>query len=142
MEVTHEKIITKLANKYEYIVVKNLNVSGMSKTHKLARSILDMGFYNFRNSLQTKLKVRNKQLNIANRWFANSKLCNNGNYHYREMTLEERIWFYFNYCTNHDRDKNAAKNLEKLAVISIVLAYEVANDGGTLVVKVLRVMLC
>ena len=39
-----EKITTELANKYDHIVVENLNVSGMSKNHKLARSILDMGF--------------------------------------------------------------------------------------------------
>jgi transposase len=126
-----EKVITKLANKHKHIVVETLNLSGMSKNHKIARLILNMEFYNFKNSLQTKIKIKNKQLNIANRWFANSKLCNNGNYHYREITLEDRIWFYFNYCTNHDRDINSAKNLEKLAVISIVLAYEVATDGGT-----------
>ena len=127
-----EKITTELANKYEYIVVENLNVSGMSKNHKLARSILDMGFYSFRNRLQTKLKARNKQITVADRWFASSKLCSNCDYHYREMTLKDRMWDCPNCSTNHDRDINAAKNLEKLAVSSTVYACGVATDGGTL----------
>ena len=127
-----EKITTELANKYDHIVVENLNVSGMSRNHKLARSILDMGFYNFRNRLQAKLKARVKQLTIADRWFASSKLCSVCDYHYREMTLKDRMWVCPNCCTNHDRDINAAKNLEKLAVSSTVSACGVATDGGTL----------
>ena len=104
----------------------------MSKNHKLARSILDMGFYNFRNRLQTKLKTRNKQLAIADKWFASSKLCSNCNYHYREMTLKDRIWDCPNCGMNHDRDINAARNLEKLAISSIVSACGVATNGGML----------
>ena len=132
-----EKITTELANNYNHIVIENLNVSGMSKNHKLARSILDMGFYNFRNRLQTKLKTRNKQLTIANRWFASSKLCSNCNYHYREMTLKDRMWDCPNCGINHDRDINAARNLEKLAVSSTVShtsveACGVATNGGML----------
>lgn len=117
-------------------MIENLNVSGMSKNHKLARSILDMGFYNFRNRLQTKLQIRNKQLTIADRWFASSKLCNNCSYLYREMTLKDRMWECPNCNVTHYRDVNAAMNLEKLAVSSTVShtsveACGVASNGGT-----------
>ena len=69
-----EKTTTEIANKYNHVVIENLNVSGMSRNHKLARSILDMGFYNFRNRLQNKLQARGKQLTLADRWFASSNV--------------------------------------------------------------------
>ncbi|TXH53307.1 MAG: transposase [Bacteroidia bacterium] len=78
------------------------------------------------------IKTRNKQLTIANRWFVSSKLCSNCNYHYDEMTLKDRIWDCPNCGINHDRDMNAARNLEKLAVSSTVSACGVATNGGML----------
>lgn len=126
-----EKSTTEIANKYSHVVIEDLNVSGMSGNHKLAGSILDMGFYNFRNRLQTKLNIRNKKLTIADRWFASSKLCSNCSYLHREMTLKDRMWECPNCNVTHDRDVNAAMNLEKLAVGSTVSACGVAANGGT-----------
>src|SRR6185437_9941295 len=127
-----EKASTELANKYNHVVLENLNVSGMSKNRKLARSILEMGFYNFRHRLQAKLSARGKQLTVADRWFASSKLCSNCSYLYSEMTLKDRMWVCPNCGTHHDRDINAAMNLEKLAVSSTVSACGVAANGGML----------
>jgi putative transposase len=127
-----EKTSTELSNKYNHVVIENLNVSGMSKNKKISRSILEMGFYNFRNRLQTKLNARGKRLTIADRWYASSKLCSNCSYLYNEMTLKDRMWVCPNCSTNHDRDINAAINLEKLAVSSTVSACGVVANGGML----------
>jgi hypothetical protein len=86
--------------------------------------------YQYRKRLQTKLKIRNKQLSTSNRWFASNKFCNNCNYHC-EMSLKDRICGYFNYCTNHYIGINVANSLEKLAIIFILLACEIANDVET-----------
>ena len=127
-----EKVTTEIANSYSHVVIEDLNVSGMSKNRKLAQSILEMGFYNFRARLQTKLKQRNKQLIIANRWYASSKSCSNCEYRNDELSLKDRMWVCPNCGLIHDRDINAAKNLEKLAVSSTVTACGVTPDGGTL----------
>jgi len=126
-----EKSTTELSNEFTHIVLENLNVRGMSKNRRLSKSILDMGFYNFRNRLEQKLKLRNKKLTIANRWFASSKICstNNCNYHYQDMTLKDRIWECPNCKVIHDRDENAAKNLMKLAVSSTVTHTSVKVCG-------------
>ena len=93
-DVKDLKALIKLANEFSHIVLEDLNIKGMSKNRKLSKSILDMGFYNFRNRLGQKLALRNKQLTIANRWFASSKACstNNCNYLYQEMSLKDRMW--------------------------------------------------
>jgi putative transposase len=129
-----EKVTTELANNNSHIVLENLNVRGMSKNRKLAKSILDMGFYNFKSRLEAKLKARNKQLMIADRWFASSKLCstNGCGYLYRDMTLKDRMWDCPNCNVTHDRDVNSARNLMNLAVSSTVSACGVSSDGGTL----------
>ena len=126
-----EKISTTIANEFTHVVMENLNVRGMSKNRKLSRSILDMGFYSFKNRLATKLKSRGKTITIANRWFASSKLCstNTCGYLYKDMTLKDRMWVCPNCKVNHDRDVNAARNLMKLAVSSTVSACGVSAIG-------------
>ncbi|GAB4399274.1 MAG: hypothetical protein OHK0053_19210 [Microscillaceae bacterium] len=42
------KLTTYLAKNHSQIVIEDLNVSGMSKNHKLASAILDGGFYESR----------------------------------------------------------------------------------------------
>ena len=134
-----EKTTTELANNYSQIAIEDLNVSGMSKNHKLSKSILDMGFYRFRNRLETKLKARGKHLILADRWYPSSKICNCCNHKNVELTLKDRIWVCPNCNVLHDRDANAAINLEKLAVSFIAHASETgveacgaASNGGTL----------
>lgn len=126
-----EKTSTTIANEFTHVVMENLNVRGMSKNRKLSRSILDMGFYSFKNRLATKLKSRGKTMTIANRWFASSKLCstNTCGYLYKDMTLKDRMWVCPNCKVNHDRDVNAARNLMKLAVSSTVSACGVPAIG-------------
>ena len=128
-----EKTTTSIANNHSHVAVENLNLSGMVKNRKLARSILDMGFYNFRNRLATKLKERNKTFILADRWFASSKICNSCSHKHQDLTLKDRMWVCPNCNVRHDRDENAARNLEKLAVSSTVSVCGVASNGGMLV---------
>ena len=50
----HHKIARKLVDKYGLIAVESLNISGMSKNHRLARAVLDAGWGSFLNILKSK----------------------------------------------------------------------------------------
>jgi putative transposase len=47
----------------------------MLKNRKLSRAISDMSFYEIRRQLEYKLKFRNGNLIVADRFFPSSKLC-------------------------------------------------------------------
>jgi putative transposase len=113
LDVLHQ-LTTSLVRNYDTIVIEDLNVKGMLKNHKLARSISDCGFGMFRAMLENKCKMYGKTLVIADRFFPSSKTCSKCGYKKEELKLSERT-FHCEKCNfEMDRDRNAAINLEKL----------------------------
>jgi putative transposase len=123
------KLTTRITHQFSKIVIEDLNVAGMIRNRKLSRSISDMGFYEFRRQLEYKSALKNKQLIVADRWFASSKLCSTCAMKNSELTLSVREWQCQHCGTNHHRDMNAAKNLEKLAVSFTVSACGASSVG-------------
>ena len=52
-----QKTTTEISQKYAHIRIQDLNVSGMVANHKLASSVLDSGFYEFRRFLTYKSPI-------------------------------------------------------------------------------------
>lgn len=106
------KVTHYISSNYNKVVIENLHVTGMLKNHKLARSIADIGFWEFRRQLEYKVVQRGGELVVADRWYPSSKLCrfclkkNDG------LTLSDRSWIC-PHCGQQiqDRDLNAAINL-------------------------------
>jgi len=107
------KITTYLAKRYKVVVIEDLNVSGMFKNHKLAGSVADCGFYEFKRQLEYKTKLYDCQLVVADRFYPSSQLCFRCN-HRQKMPLKQRV-FKCESCGFGpiDRDLNAALNLVK-----------------------------
>lgn len=123
------KFTTQLTSRFSTIVIEDLHVKGMVRNRKLSRSISDMGFHEFRRQLEYKSGLNNKKVIVADRWFASSKTCSVCANKNSELTLSVREW-QCNYCgTEHHRDINAAKNLEKLAVSFTVSACGASANG-------------
>jgi len=123
------QLTTRLTSQFSKIVIEDLHVAGIIRNRKLSRSIVDMGFYEFRRQLEYKSTLKNKHLIIAERWFASSKLCSICAMKNSDLTLSVREWQCHHCGTKHHRDINAAKNLEQLAVSFTVSACGASSDG-------------
>jgi putative transposase len=131
------KLTTSLTRQFHTIAIEDLNVSGMVKTRHLARSIADMGFYEFRRQLEYKAAMRGGQVVVADRFFASSKTCSVCGHKLVALPLAVREWTCPACGAIHDRDVNAAKNLERLALTTASSAGSNAcgeeGSGRTLV---------
>lgn len=124
------KLTSYLTDKYKYIAIEDLNIKGMMSNNRLARSIADMGFYEFKRQLMYKSEMKKCHVIIANQWFASSKICSICGNKNTKLTLSDRI--YSCICGNGmDRDLNAAKNLEELfSTESSSGNYACGQDGN------------
>lgn len=117
------KITTYLAKEFETLVIEDLNVSNMSKNHRLASAILDGGFYEFKRQLLYKKEWYGGNIIVANTFFPSSKLCSCCGNKKKNLKLSERKYSCTKCLSIMDRDLNASINLEKLAVSSTVVAF-------------------
>jgi len=110
-----------LVDEYSVIGIEDLNVRGMTKNKRLAKSVLDAGFFEFRRQLEYKAPESGAQVVVADRWFPSSKTCNACGARTKHLPLQVRSWV----CecgTSHHRDINAAINLRNNAASSAVSA--------------------
>ena len=128
---TLHKITTYLAKNFETVVVEDLKVSNMVKNHNLASAILDGGFYEFKTQLLYKKEWYGGNLIIANTYFPSSKLCSCCGSKKEVLKLSEREYSCTECGSILDRDFNASKNLENLAVSSTVAAFGDKSSDST-----------
>lgn len=94
------------------IVIESLKPKNMSKNRKLASSILDASFGMISLQLEYKCKREGIHLVKAHPFYPSSQLCSNCGHRYKELKLTERYWECRCCGTSHDRDYNAALNLQ------------------------------
>ena len=126
------KLTTDLARRFQVIGIEDLNVRGMMANEKLARSIADMGFHEFRRQLDYKVKMHGGIVIAAPRFYPSSKTCSACGHVVPTLPLSVREWTCPACGVDHDRDHNAAVNLERLAVSSTVTACGEESSGGGL----------
>ena len=107
------KVTNQLLNDNQVIVMEDLNVSGMMKNHKLSKSIQELSLFKFKSMLNYKAEWSGRTVIQVNRYFPSSKLCSCCGYKNTELELKDRSWICPSCGANHDRDFNAALNIEK-----------------------------
>ncbi len=118
VDILH-KATTYLTKNFTTIVLEDLNVRGMMKNRRLSRAISEVGFYEFRRQLEYKASLYGSTIVVADRWFPSSKKCSSCGAVRDRLELSERFWTCDHCGVEHDRDVNAAKNLENLVALSL-----------------------
>jgi putative transposase len=109
------KLTTRVRAEYGTVVVEDLNVAGMLRNRRLARSVSDAGFGEIRRQLTYKGRGKACPTIVANRWYPSSKTCSNCGAAKAKLPLHVRV-FTCDICgLALDRDENAARNLVALA---------------------------
>lgn len=104
-------VVNELLKYYDTIYMEDLNVSGMLKNHKLAKAIQEVGFHKFKEILQNKALMNDKQVVFINRFYPSSKTCSCCGYKNKDLKLSDRFWVCSECNTKLDRDLNAAINI-------------------------------
>ncbi|GHO76967.1 transposase [Ktedonobacter sp. SOSP1-85] len=134
-DVLH-KMTTKLANGYGIIGIETLNLKGLLKNRRLARSFSDASLGKLLTLLTSKVQQRGGHVIKVGRFFPSSKTCHCCGWKWETMTLEDRIFV----CQNpscpydqfpQDRDHNAGQNILREALHLIGVIDQVVTDIGS-----------
>jgi len=98
------------------IVLEDLNVSGMMKNKHLSEAIAEQNLNEFRRQIEYKAEWAGIEVVTADRFYPSSKKCSSCGSIKRDLKLKDRVYKCSECGLNINRDVNAAKNLEQLAV--------------------------
>lgn len=110
------KLSTRMVNENQVITLEDLNVSGMLKNRRLARVISLQGWREFRVLCEAKAEKCGRQFNVISRWEPTSQVCSDCGYRWGKLDLSIRSVVCLNCGVEHDRDENAAKNIDKVGI--------------------------
>ncbi|MDH5795945.1 MAG: transposase [Anaplasmataceae bacterium] len=116
------KLSCRVANKYDGVIVEDINLQHMSRCLNFGKSIHDNGFGMFREFLKYKLEDRGKYYGVINKWFASSKLCSECGTKNNNLKLSDKIYKCINAACNLiiNRDLNAAINIKTVGTTGLV----------------------
>lgn len=106
------KFTTKTIRENQTIIVEGLSVANMLKNTRLAKSIANASWGEMFRQLEYKAEWNGRKYLELDRFFPSSKLCSNCGHLLVKLPLSVREWSCPKCETLHNRDENAAKNIE------------------------------
>lgn len=106
--------------KPSYIVIEDLNVSGMMKNRHLSKAIAQQKFFEFRTKLSQKCKEFGIELRVVGRFYPSSKTCHVCGHIKRDLKLSDRTYRCSECGYVEDRDINASLNLRDAKTYTII----------------------
>ena len=128
----NNKLTTKLISENQAIAVESLNVKGMQKNHKLAKSIADSAWGDFFRKLKYKAEWYGRSFLEIDRWFPSSKRCNCCGHINNGLKLNDRTFECPSCKEALDRDTNAAKNILTVGLAGLAFGENVRLGNNNL----------
>ena len=122
-----QTVTTHLVRESQAIGIEDLAVSNLLRNRRLARAIGDAGWGELRRQLSYKADWYGRDLVVADRWYPSSKTCSACGHRLKTLPLDVRHWTCPECGAGHDRDVNAAINLERAARAAVLAR------GGSLI---------
>ena len=106
--------------KPSYIVIEDLNISGMMKNRHLSKAVVQQKFFEFRSKLVNKCKEIGIELRVVDRFYPSSKTCHGCGHVKRDLKLSDRTYKCSECGYVEDRDINASLNLRDAKTYTII----------------------
>jgi len=106
------KLSTRMIRENQAVILEDLNVSGLVRNRKLSRAISDLGWRQFRTLLEGKAEKYGREFCVISRWEPTSQTCSCCGFRGGKLDLSVREWTCLNCEAIHDRDVNAAVNIQ------------------------------
>ncbi|OCA52894.1 RNA-guided endonuclease InsQ/TnpB family protein [Photorhabdus namnaonensis] len=123
------KLSRTIVDESQAVIVETLKAANMMKNPHLARAIGDAGWSGFITKLEYKAAEKGVHLVKLDQWFASSKTCHCCGHKMPEMPLNRRIWQCPECGVEHDRDINAAINIERKGILELCAAGLVVQSA-------------
>ncbi len=107
-----DKLSHRMVTEHGLVKLETLNVKGMVRNRSIAKSISDSGWGAFGRMCEYKAPWHGSAVLRIGRFFPSSKVCHVCGLINEGLTLADRIWTCESCGTEHDRDHNAAINIE------------------------------
>lgn len=110
-----QKVTSIITTQHTHIVMENLDVVGMVRNSPTPQDVLDMSFYDIRETITYKSLLNGVEFIMSDRYYPSSKMCSECGYVKKNLRVNERSWVCPNCGVIHNRDLNAAVNLVRYA---------------------------
>jgi len=113
------KLSTRIIRENQTVSVEDLNVAGLQKNRCLAKSISDASWSEFVRQLEYKAAWYGRSFVKISRWYPSSQICSTCGHQDGKKALSVRDWTCPKCGTTHDRDINAAININTAGLAEI-----------------------
>ena len=115
------KTINSIAKtKPAFVVIEDLNISGMMKNRHLSKAVAQQKFFEFRTKLISKCKENNIELRVVDRFYPISKTRHVCGHIKKDLKLSDRTYRCDECGYVEDRDINASLNLRDAKTYTII----------------------
>ena len=126
------KTSTRLVRENQTVSLEDLHVKGMLKNRSLSRAISEQGWGQLRSMCEAKaLQFENRTVSIISQWEPTSQTCSDCGFKWGKLDLSVRSILCISCGTQHDRDENASKNIDKSGLALAHDSKRTVNRGQT-----------